>query len=100
MPGRSTLNDKTYIIARFLAGLGILASFGLLILIAWELGTGVSHHRVPRFMSWDNGMNARENDPTGFWFDIGVQALGAVYFVGFATYARRIGRDDRAKPVV
>lgn len=95
---RPATQDTTYLVGRFLSGLGVLASIILLIQIAWELYTGVSYHRVHRGVPWGSGMSVLAKDPARFWSDVATQGVLVIFFVGWAIYARRIGRDDPEVP--
>lgn len=83
----------TYVVGRFLSGLGALASCVLVIQMVWELCTGVSYHRMHRGVPWGSGRSALANDPARFWSDVATQGVLVIFFVGWAVYARRIGRD-------
>jgi hypothetical protein len=74
-------NGSDYLIGRFFVGLLALVATVILISIAWEVSSGVVHHRT-------GGVSVRANDPKGFWIDIAVQFALAVFF-GWQAYRLR-----------
>lgn len=74
-------NGSDYLIGRFFVGLLALVATVILISIAWEVSSGVVHHRT-------GGVSVRASDPKDFWIDIAVQFALAVFF-GWQAYRLR-----------
>lgn len=74
-------NGSDYLIGRFFVGLLALVAAVILISIAWEVSSGVVHHRT-------GGVTLRASDPGDFWIDIAIQGTLAVFF-GWQSYRMR-----------